>query len=289
MGLGQLPGRAGGTFDHRSAAALAPPSAWMRPRGRRTREMRTRGRLTLGRLAGLLPVAALVLLSGCEFSGEPGGGEADGPGAPQAGSAATFTEVTPITRFTGFFTVEDGWRLIPCGDDPVPVEGPAIPDLLQVYGELVPDGEEGMFVDVLGQVREQGGRGWLEAMEIRRAYFEGFGCDDVVRAQLAASGTEPFWSLEVDVDMASWSTPDGTRDFVHDGLELSESGSWILDARPAGASSSTEPTLRLEAWSDPCRNQMSGAYSHLRVEVTLDGELYRGCAVLGSALEGGLE
>lgn len=198
-------------------------------------------------------------------------------------------ELTPVSRFTGLFTVEEGWRFIPCGEEPIPLEGPAIPDLLAIYDELVPDGEESMFVDLLGQVRERDGRGWLEAMEVRRAHYEGFGCDDVVQGQLEASGTEPFWRLTVEEGTATWNTPGGSRAFVHDGMRLDESGGWVVQGRGADAPAGGQPTLQVEAWPEPCRNQMSGAYSHLQVEVTLDGEVFRGCAVLGAAYEAGLE
>lgn len=250
--------------------------------------MRAAGRRgTVGWFVPLLAVAPVLLVAGCEFSGQPG---SDGPAADtRAPGRPAVVELTPVTRFQGLFTVEDGWRFVPCGEDPIPVEGPAIPDLLEVYDELVPEGAAGMVVDLLGQVRERDGRGWLEAMEVRRAHFEGFGCDDLVRARLEASGTEPFWSLAVDQGTATWTTPRGERRFTHDGLRLDEAGSWRLEARPTPGDEGARPALLVEAWPDPCRNAMSGAYSHLRVEVTLDGELYRGCAVLGAAFEAGLE
>lgn len=244
------------------------------------------------RMSGpMMPVLLTVLgVAGCDGSGEPGvEARQDGSGEAGAGIASPVSELTAITRFQGLFTVDDGWSFIPCGEEPIPVEGPAIPDLLEVYDELVPDGAEGMFVDVLGQVRERDGRGWLEAMEIRRAHFEGFGCDDVVEARLEASGTEPFWRVSVEEGTVTWTTPSGERRFVHPGLELDESGSWAVRARTADAPAAGEPTLVLEAWPDPCRNQMSGAYSHLRVEVMLEGEVFQGCGVLGAAYEAGLE
>lgn len=231
----------------------------------------------------------LLLAGACEFSGESGS-RTDGPEAGSDASRSTTLALTDVSRFEGLFTVDEGWRFVPCGEDPVPVEGPAIPELLEVYEELVPQGAEGMFVDLLGQVRERNGRGWLEAMEIRRAHFEGFGCDERdPEVRLAASGTEPFWSLEVFEGTAVWRTPSGAREFRHDGLGRTESGSWALSGRPVSALDGAAPVLFLEAWPEPCRNPMSGAFNHLRVEVSLEGDVSTGCAYLGAEYEAGLE
>ena len=163
-----------------------------------------------------------------------------------------------------------------------------LPEMLELAGlhaELAPGLEpiEGIFVDVLGEMREDAQGPWLNVIGLRRAALEGWGCDRDERSLvMEASGTEPFWTLTVEDSVASWRTPEGVKQFVHDGPFAMRWGGWELESR----SGADEPELRAELYQQPCRNAMSGAWSHLSVEVVLAGRTFRGCGFLGPEAEG---
>lgn len=190
-------------------------------------------------------------------------------------------------RVTGFLTAEGDPVITICGTgEERLVDGPAYLELLSLHAGLAPGVEpmEGVFVDVLGTL-DEGGRGpVLEALEVRRAAWEGGGCsgpepDLAFRAQ----GTEPFWSLSVQEETLTWRTPDGERTLDHRGPYRSDRGDWLVDGTdgPAAAGSGVEPTLTARFYAEPCQDAMSGAWFHLSAEVELDGREYRGCAYSG--------
>jgi uncharacterized membrane protein len=201
-------------------------------------------------------------------------GESEAPAEaeplPETGTA------TDPARFTGILTVEGGAEITLCDGGAYPVDGPASLTLLEVHASLAPGAEpmEGIFVDVLGEIRDEARGPWLDALEVRRAAWEGWGCgtrDDGIIYR--ASGTEPYWSLSVADSVAEWSTPEGLEQFVHDGPYPMTRGGWALDGETDRGA-----TLRAEFHDEPCRDAMSGAYSHLTAEVSLGGVEYRGCA-----------
>lgn len=243
-----------------------------------------------GTAVGRLAVGALALvLSAC-------GGDAPEPppgsgAAPEAGAGPPAPEAAPGPaepgRHRGVLTLEGRPEVMLCDGATLPVDGPALPDLVELHAGMTPGAEpmEGIFVDVLGEVRDAGSGPWLDALEIRRASYEGWGCRrDEVGLVLEASGTEPFWNLRVEEETAAWSTPEATETLAHRGIYRMTRGGWALEGRtPAG-----EARLQAEFHPEPCINAMSGAFSHLTALVTLGGTEYRGCAYLGPEAEGGV-
>lgn len=220
---------------------------------------------------------ALVLLAAC------GGGDAPGEGASEEVPAEAPTPAARDAgpgRFLGILTVEGRPEVALCSGTALPVDGPAILELLELHADLAPGMEplEGVFVDVLGKLRDDGDGAWLEALEVRRAAWEGWGCrTDESAVVLGASGTEPFWGLTVADRTADWSTPEAGETLFHDGLFRLPRGGWGLEAN----TSSGETRLSVEIQAQGCRNEMSGAYSHLTVLVRIGGTDYRGCGFSG--------
>lgn len=229
--------------------------------------------------AVVVAAGALLGLAGCT------GGDGPGDGAPGAGAISLPGEVAPAAtgepaRFKGVMTVEGRPELALCDGRILPLDGPAAMELVELHAELTPGAEplEGLFVDVLGEVRDPGDGPWLDALEVRRAAYEGWGCArDESALVLEASGTEPFWSLTVVEGTATWRTPESLETLAHDGAFPMPRGGWMLEGLDAGG----EVRLRAEFYQEPCRNAMSGAFSHLTALVTQDGTEYRGCAFWG--------
>lgn len=214
---------------------------------------------------------ALLALAGCT-----GGG---GPEDHASGEATASTPGEPA-RFRGVLTVLGRAEIVLCDGRSLALDGPAAMELLELHAELTPGGEplEGMFVDVLAELRDAEEAPWLNALEVRRAAIEGWGCGrDEAALVLEASGTEPFWSLTVEERTATWRTPESLEALVHDGPYPMPRGGSVLEGRGQNGA----VRLRAEFYQGPCRNAMSGAYSHLTAVVTLDGVGFRGCAFSG--------
>jgi uncharacterized membrane protein len=189
-------------------------------------------------------------------------------------------------RFLGILTMEGRPEVFLCQGGSYPVDGPAFPDLVELHASLTPGVEplEEIFVDVLGELREDGGGAWLDALEVRRAAYEGWGCrGEAERFLYQASGTEPFWSLTVEEASASWRTPEGVRRFVHEGPYRLPRGGVALDGRDESGAA----VLEVEFQDEPCRDAMSGAYSHLTVRVRMEGVELRGCGFQGPFADSG--
>lgn len=235
-----------------------------------------------GRIGPLVAGVASLVTLGC------GGPDDTSRPEGQAGVAGDGASMTgqmeaPISRHLGLFTVADGWVFTPCRGTPVAIDGPAAPELLEIYQDFVPEdaAPREIFVDLLGRFRGDGGD-WLDALDLRRVYDEGWACDgDVAGILLEGSGTEPFWTVLVETDAVSWSTPGGTEAFEHEGLEWSDRGSRVV----AGVQAESGRSIEVEAWEEPCRDAMSGAWYHMVMEATLDGRTYTGCAYLGVEVE----
>ena len=90
-----------------------------------------------------------------------------------------------------------------------------------------------------------------------------------------ASGTEPFWSLRVTSQGAEFATPEGRRSLDVGVLEEDPEGWVVQGTDPDGGN------VFVSLTPIPCRDAMSGAYSHLTAEVQLGGRILRGCAYLG--------
>lgn len=232
-------------------------------------------------------LASALILGSC--GGEPDGGAPSADRAPPPGvpgeEAVAVAPSARASRFLGVLTLEGGAEFILCEGTPLPLDGPAFLDMVGLHSELAPGLEpmEGIFADVLGEVRESQEGPWLRALELRRAALEGWGCGrDEVDILLEASGTEPFWTLTVQDSLAIWRMPEGSKQFVHGGPALMPRGGWevVVDAVDARVE------LRAEFYQEPCRDSMSGAWSHLSAEVVLEGREYRGCAFIGPGWEG---
>lgn len=148
--------------------------------------------------------------------------------------------------------------------------------------QLLADGQAALFADLAGRLggsQGNGSDGRFELSQLYRVQGEGHGCDDLnfKRLALRASGSEPFWQVEV-----------GSK-----GLVLNRPGEqplalpYLEEQLPEGRLnfSSEANGRRLELWVAPqrCVDGMSGAVSHLSAELRLDGQVQRGCAHFGGA------
>ncbi|HSM06263.1 MAG TPA: hypothetical protein VK858_16705 [Longimicrobiales bacterium] len=226
----------------------------------------------------LWPILTLALLVGPAACGDtPPPEDAEGEPAGEAEARAAAADPAPIT---GYLTLEGQPIITRCGTgEELPVDGPALPDLLDLHTSLAPGMEpmEGVFVDVLGTIRDSGGGPEVDALEVRRAAWEGGGCGDGGPPPVySASGTEPFWSLTVTDETLTWSTPEGGTTMEHQGPYRMNLGGWQVDGTSAAGG---ELTARF--YPEPCQNAMSGAWFHMRAGVELDGTSYEGCAWSG--------
>lgn len=234
---------------------------------------------------GFAPMAAALALMAC--SGEVPAGDteaatADATTAEAPGEASTAEAVL----LSGYLTVDQGPVLALCGTgEERTVDGPAYAELLDLHAVLAPGMQplEGVFIEVLGAYVE-GDRGpAVEALEVRRAAWEGGGCTDP-QPDLAfrASGTEPFWSLSVMGESMTWRTPEGQEALEHRGPYRSDRGDWLVDGTfDAGAPVGATTALSARFYAEPCRDAMSGAWFHLSAEVAFEGREFQGCAYMG--------
>jgi uncharacterized membrane protein len=186
---------------------------------------------------------------------------------------------TDPVRVTGAF---DGveYQLFLCteGDEPIPVvQGPLLYELAEFHAEMIPALAPGetIFVDLLGEAVQEGDEVSFDVLEVYRAGWEDWGCTwapTLSDAEWAASGTEPFWSVEVSRDSLVVYRPDADELRVaHVGYEGDPVAGWRFTLEVEG-----------EAWDfdvapEPCRNAMSGGYSHLRVSIRRPDGDWQGC------------
>lgn len=207
--------------------------------------------------------------------------------AAEASGGSPSSEPAPAptvpSRFLGHLVLDGVADFIPCGTNaPIPVDGPAFADLVDLHATLTPGEEpfEGLFVDLLAEPRSDERGEWLDVLVIHRASWEGWGCArDEEAIVLEASGSEPDWTLTVEADEMTWRTPDGVKRFVHPGPYPLARGGWAVET-----SDTSGP--RAEFHLGACSNPMSGAYAHLTVTVTLEGLEFLGCGFLGPWVEG---
>lgn len=230
-----------------------------------------------------------LILAACGGDGAP---DAGAPGADALGvDAPVSVETRSAVRIAGILMVgENTAEFRPCeGGEPLWLDGPLTADLVSLHDELTPGVEpfEGIFLDVVADIDPPPASGPGTAYSgalivelLRRAAFEGWNCGDVDPAVVvSAAGTEPFWRLQVREDGAEFATPEGTRALEMQPLEMDAEG-WVLQG--------TDPqtgNVFVSLTERPCRNAMSGAYSHLAVEIQLGGEVLRGCGWLGAVAD----
>lgn len=241
-----------------------------------------------GASRALRPVTVLVAfaLATAACGGEGSGGS--GATADNADGAQDAPASSTPARITGHLTLDEVPLLTLCGSgEERTLDGPAFPDLLDLHAALAPGVQpmEGVFVDVLGVLVEDERGGAVEVLEVRRAAWEGGGCNGPEPAlAFRAHGTEPFWSLSVLGETLIWRTPEAERTLFHRGPYRADRGDWLVEGtiEPTIPGAGTTPVLTARFYPEPCRDAMSGAWFHMSAEVVLDGREYRGCAFRGA-------
>lgn len=213
---------------------------------------------------------SLLLLAACG---------ADGPGGEEVVRTDPF-------RTTGAYDGETD-LLTACGDAAEPIElewSPTRVDLADLHAELTPKLRPGetIFLDLLGVAIQDGDDVSFEVIDVYRAgWWEEWWCEwqpSVTSPVVVVSGTEPDWQFHVGADsVVVLSRPDGTLEGSWTLLEGSLSSGWAAEGVIDGA------PWTFEAFEEPCRNQMSGAYSHLVGSLTWQDQTWAGCGFMGDA------
>lgn len=194
------------------------------------------------------------------------------------------TPVIPAQRLQGELSLADGRLLLrPCGEQRrYALVNDGNSDIAREAGELLADGHDKLFVDLLGTLaasKTVGLDGELRPAQVYRLQGEGPGCNEPGSEHLLlrANGHEPDWSLDVS----------------DKGLVLLRPGQpplalpYLEEQLPEGRFnlSSEANDQRLELWLAPqrCVDSMSGAVQHLSAELRLNDEVQRGCASFGGA------
>ncbi len=204
-----------------------------------------------------------------------GGEEAGSESAPSA---------TPPTRVLGLLTAGEVVDFESCDGEAMSIDGPVLPDLISMHAGMTPGSEpfEAVFIDVLGTVEEGPDGPHLDAVELRRVAYEGGGCDrDDRTVFFRGSGSEPVWSIVIGEDGIDWSSEEGRRNFTSNGLYDGPRGEWMFDALDAAEAT----VLTVSIVQTPCADPMSGAWSHLTMEVRSADARYEGCAYLSPEAE----
>lgn len=246
----------------------------------------------------LLPL--LLALWACGGEGESGesGGSGEAPDAGAAPAPGMQGGETPGAegpeRLVGIFATGQGvMELQPCdGGEAVALQGPSLENLVAIADQIAPGTEPvtTIFADLVVTWRSAEGTnvggGYTriaDVMGVRRAAFEGFGCDGPMPGEVAlmAAGNEPFWQVRVLNDsVAEVSRPDeGTQTLAIGSLQQDLEGV-VLTGSVTG-----EGTVFLEVTTGTCRDDMSGAVTHARATFTLGGRRMEGCAWFGTALD----
>jgi putative lipoprotein len=222
------------------------------------------------------------------------GGACGGDAPPESGatpgadvSAEPEAVVLSRVRVAGSLLVgENTQEFQPCAGGPAYwLDGPLTPDVLELHAELVPGVEpfESIFLDVVADLGPPPAvgpgtsyEGSILVQRLRRAAFEGWGCDDMTADLVVeASGTEPFWQLRITETEAVFQTPD-TRVVLDMGELQSDFEGFIVQG--------TDPELGnvfLYLTEMVCRNAMSGALTHLGARLERGGRTLEGCGFLG--------
>lgn len=235
-------------------------------------------------LPRLVPTLLLIAAAGC------GPDEAvPTPDAQQPAQDVVEPELRGPIRTAGLLLVGEGIAEFQSCDGAAPLwlDGPLALDLLELHAELAPGVEpfEGIFIDVVANVGPPPAvgpgtayEGALIVLFLRRAALEGWNCgDDDPAVVVGASGTEPFWALRATADGAELATPEGRMALELGDLTEDDEGWLMQGTTPDGGN------VFVSLVAVPCRDAMSGAYSHLSAEVQAGGRSLRGCGWLGPA------
>lgn len=119
----------------------------------------------------------------------------------------------------------------------------------------------------------------IVATRVRRANAgEGIGCrQPTLSSPYIASGTEPFWAIEVTQRAIIYRSPEHLNGLVFTGPppDTDSAGVVIFRGTRTGSGASAI-TLRIR--QAPCNDGMSGEYFGWVAEVDLDGRTLKGCA-----------
>ncbi len=212
----------------------------------------------------LLAFISSLLLGGCQLFSEA-------PVAP-----------ADEVRLQGQLRLQDGqWLLRPCGEARLfQLDSRQLPGFNQELQRLAEDAGPVLFADLAGYLQAAAQQdGLLQLTQRWRLQGEGPACNDVAfsRLLLRATGNEPAWSIQL-----------GQR-----GLLLSRPGQPALalpyieeqlpDGRLQVSSQADGEDIQLWLVSARCVDSMTGAISHLRAELRLNGQRHTGCAYFGGA------
>lgn len=210
----------------------------------------------------MVPIVLALVLAGCAAR-EAGSTTED---ADPSGEPA----VPEAQRIRGEALVgKDGYGLTPCGSDRQRILLLSPQSRIFLDRFLESGGKLEFFMDAW--VREKEGK--LEVVAIERAHTEGPRCDSAPEpAQFVASGTEPFWSLQL--------SPTGWL------LQRPDSPPLQVDAAPAkvGAGyvwSSVSPKATVEIMPGYCADGMADAASAWQAKISLGELQLAGCAHRG--------
>lgn len=215
----------------------------------------------------LLLTALLPLFGGCQLL-------ADKPTDPNIGT----------TRMQGELSAGDGQLLFkPCTESRrFVINDAAGTGILQEAANLAKDANAKLFADVRGRLtgsKQATTDGQLDVRELYRLTPSPQGCDDPNFKQLTlrASGNEPFWAVKASGRGMVIERPG------KDPLPLP----FLEEEIPGGGLtlSSEANGERVELWVAPqrCVDSASGAVSHLRAELRIDGQTLQGCGYYGGA------
>ena len=209
----------------------------------------------------MVPIMLVLVLTSCA--------------AREAGSAAEEAEppgkpALELQRIRGEAVVgKDGYGLTPCGSDRqrILVLSPQSQIFLDRF--LESGGKLEFFLDAW--VREKNGK--LEVVAIERAHTEGPRCDSASEAaQFVASGTEPFWSLQLSPTGWLLQRPDNPP------LQVAA----IPTKFGAGyAWTSVAPKATVEIVPGYCADGMADAASAWQAKISLGDLQLAGCAHRG--------
>jgi putative lipoprotein len=175
--------------------------------------------------------------------------------------------------FTACDGEREGWVINDAGDE-----------LVEVYEELTAAPYQPMFVEVRGAWQAPPPEGFgaeyneaLRVTELLRAENEGFGCRlDLDGVLFVASGSEPFWRLQVRKDDVSLRTMDSPDEVVF-GVPDKSGQAPLITFTGGGPDSAIQITLEQRR----CIDTMSGARFAWSATVDVDGRRLSGCAAEG--------
>lgn len=211
---------------------------------------------------GVVLAAMALALTGCAA---PGDAPATGDTDPSGGSSPP-----EMRRIRGEAIVgKDGYGLTPCGSDRQRILALSPQARIFLDRFLEPGGKLEFFLDVWAKEKE----GKLEVVAIERAHTEGPRCDAAPEeAQFVASGTEPFWSLELSPTGWVLQRPDSAP--LHAQSIAAKTGEGYVWA-------SDSPKATVELAPGYCADAMADAASAWQAKVSLGDLRLTGCAHRG--------